>query len=477
LALKVLLLKLNPRYFSILFFLTLKPKVKMQKYLNLKPLILLELNEINFDLVNQYLSKYPGRFPGLEKLVACTKIQTISEEKYEELEPWIQWVSVHTGKSFAEHKIFRLGDIVGSEVPQIFEQLEMAGFAIGGISPMNTENRLKKAAYFVPDPWTKTPTDGSWWSRCLGAAVAQAVNDNAQSKITITSALSILLGLVRFAKFKHYPLYFKLACKSVRASWRRALVLDLFLHDLHTAFFKDKQPHFSTLFLNAGAHIQHHYFHNSPFISADSKFKNPGWYISPKLDPFSEMLEIYDCIIKEYLADDGCELIVATGLSQRAFDRIKYYYRLKNHFDFFKKIDINVLDIHPRMTRDFLVTFSSTKDAAKAQNILSGLRISGKNEAIFGEIENRGKELFVTLSYPDEILEADVLKSESVSLKILHEVAFVAIKNGMHQSKGFAFFTPGIAKFAPKNSSHVKSLYSTVLNYFTNEEVGPPSAF
>jgi hypothetical protein len=207
-----------------------------------KRLILLELNEINFDLVKRYLSKFSGRFPGLEKLVAGAKIHTSSEEAYEELEPWIQWASVHTGKSYAEHKLFRLGDVVGSQVTQIFERLEMAGVAIGGISPMNAENRLKKPAYFIPDPWTKTLTDDSWWSRRLGSAVAQAVNDNAQSKITKTSALNILLGLVRFAKFKHYSLYFKLARKSIGSSWRRALVLDLFLHDLHTSFFKDKQP-------------------------------------------------------------------------------------------------------------------------------------------------------------------------------------------------------------------------------------------
>lgn len=444
--------------------------------MNNKPLIFLELNEINFDLVNQYLSKYPARFPGLEKLVAGKKMHTSSEDAYEELEPWIQWASVHTGKSYSEHKLFRLGDVVGSQAPQFFEQLEIAGIYVGAISPMNAENRLKKPAYFIPDPWTKTSTDGSWWSRRLGSAVAQAVNDNAQSKITKTSALSILLGLVRFSKFKHYPLYFKLARKSIGSSWRRALVLDLFLHDLHTSFFKNKKPQFSTLFLNAGAHIQHHYFHNSPFIPVDSKFKNPDWYISAKLDPFSEMLEVYNCIVEEYLAGDEYELIVATGLSQLPYERVKYYYRLKDHFDFFKKIGINFLDIHPRMTRDFLVTFASMEDADKAQNILSGLRISGKVEPLFGEIENRGKELFVVLTYPDEILEADLLEGESVSLRMLQEVAFVAIKNGMHQSKGFAFFTPGIASFSPEDGSHVKGLYSTVLNYFIGKEVSPSSA-
>jgi hypothetical protein len=438
----------------------------MDKNHKSKRLILLELNEINFDLVKRYLAEFPGRFLGFEKLMANKSIHTNSEEAYEELEPWIQWASVHTGKVYAEHKLFRLGDVVESKVPQFFEQLEMAGISVGGISPMNTENRLKNPAYFIPDPWTKTPADDSWWSRQLGAAVAQAVNDNAQSKISKKSALCILFGLIRFAKFKRYPLYLKLAYQSIGDSWRRSLVLDLFLHDIHSSFFKSKNPEFSTLFLNAGAHIQHHYFHNSPFISSDSGFKNPSWYISPKVDPFCEMLEVYDRIIEEYLAGDDYELIVATGLSQCPFVRIQYYYRLKDHAAFLRKIGINFLEIHPRMTRDFLVTFASIEDATKAQNVLSDLRISEKSEPLFGEIENRGDQLFVTLTYPHEIEVTDTVKSGAIELGMMEEIVFVAIKNGMHQSKGFAFFTPGVAGLSPENGSHVKDLYWTALNYF-----------
>lgn len=448
----------------------------MSKESQLKRLVLLELNEINFDLVKLYLSKFPGSFPGLEKLLACQNIYTTSEDNYEELEPWIQWASVHTGKSFAEHKLFRLGDMTGSKTPQIFEQLEISGVSVSAISPMNAENRLKKAAYFIPDPWTKTPSDDSWWSRRLGSAVAQAVNDNAQSKITKKNALIILLGLIRFAKLKHYPIYLQLTCKSIGASWRRALVLDLFLHDLHISLFSNKKPQFSTIFLNAGAHIQHHYFHNSPFISQGSKFKNPDWYVSSKLDPFNEMLKVYDRIIEEYLVDRNYEVIVATGLSQSPYNRIKYYYRLKDHSSFLRKVGINFLEIQPRMTRDFLVIFASNDEAIKAQEILGNLRITGKSDAIFGEIENRGKELFITLTYPNEVLATDTVTIGAVSSSLLNDLAFVAIKNGMHQAKGFAFFTSEIAKLSPKNGSHVKNLYFTVLNFFNPQEVKSSSA-
>lgn len=431
-----------------------------------KKLILLELNELNFDIAKSYISKYPGRFSGIEQLLQGKHIHTSSEECHEQLEPWIQWVSVHTGKSYAEHKIFRLGDIVGSKVPQFFEELEQYGISIGSISPMNAENRLKNPAYFIPDPWTQTLSDGSWWSSQLSSAISQGVNDNSQSKISMKSALYIFLGFIRFAKSKHYPKYLKLAMQSIGSSWRRALFLDLFLHDLHLSYFNDRQPNFSTLFLNSGAHIQHHFFYNSPIVFAEYGLRNPIWYISPKDDPFYEILDLYDCIVDEYLSSKAYELIVATGLSQIPYDHIKFYYRLKDHAAFLRKFNIKFLEIYPRMTRDFLITFDSNDAASIAQNLLSEIRILGKSAPLFSKIENRYNELFVTLTYPDEIYKDDVIICGSKSLKIFNEVAFVAVKNGMHQSKGFAFFTPGIAKLSPKNGAHVKSLYSTVLNYF-----------
>jgi hypothetical protein len=205
---------------------------------NAKRLILLELNEINFDIVDKYLAKDPVRFPSLKKLLGGSRIRTSSEMRYEELEPWIQWASVHTAKTYAEHGVFRLGDMVGSGVPQIFEQLEQAGYKVGAISAMNAENRLKKPAYFIPDPWTHTPADASWWSRSLGQAVSQAVNDNAKARITLKSIFQVFLGLLRFARVGHYQKYLSLAFASRRKPWLKALVLDLLLHDTASLLFQ-----------------------------------------------------------------------------------------------------------------------------------------------------------------------------------------------------------------------------------------------
>lgn len=73
--------------------------------------------------------------PGFKKLFEKGITDTKSETEYENLEPWVQWPSVPTGKTYGEHKVFRLGDFINSTDEQFFEQVEKAGFSVGAVSP------------------------------------------------------------------------------------------------------------------------------------------------------------------------------------------------------------------------------------------------------------------------------------------------------------------------------------------------------
>jgi hypothetical protein len=431
-----------------------------------KRLILVELNEINFDVVDKYLAANSARFPALKKLLSGSRIRTTCEKQYKELEPWVQWASVHTGKTYAEHRIFRLGDMVGSGVPQIFEQLEREGYKVGAVSAMNAENRLGQPAYFIPDPWTKTPTDPSWWSYSLGQALSQAVNDNARARITLKSALQLMLGLLRFARVGHYGKYLSLVLASRQKPWLKAMVLDLLLHDVHWCMFNSQKPNFSTLFLNAGAHIQHHYFFNAEPLRKTLPNKNPAWYVSEEEDPLADVLTLYDTIVGEYFARTDTDVVLATGLSQKPYDRIKFYYRLNDHSEFLHRLGFTFSGVFPRMTRDFLIQFQNKIQAQAAQETLAGVRVVDDNLPLFGEIDNRGDSLFVTLTYPHEITAETQYQAGDYKAALLPEVSFVAIKNGMHQEEGFAFFTPGAARHAPADRAHVAQLWNAIMGYF-----------
>jgi hypothetical protein len=427
-------------------------------------LILLELNEVNFEIVKCYIEQL-----GLNNFSLLFEHgirRTTSEQQYEQLEPWIQWVSAHSGLTAEEHGIYRLGDIVDSDVPQFFEKVEAAGYSVGAVSPMNTKNRLRAPAYFIPDPWTNTPTDGSFWSRHLWRALSQIVNDNARSRITFCSALTLALALLRFARPRNYGLYFELLLKSKGAPWRKALFLDLFLHDFHMRLYQRRKPHFSTLFLNAGAHIQHHYFFNSKH-APDTHQSNPAWYISAKDDPIAEMLAVYDTILGEYLNMKDTGFMVATGLTQIPYDHLKFYYRLKDHDGFLRRVGIKFVRVLPRMTRDFTIEFESVSDCIAGQALLGRLHISSDQMRIFGEIDNRGTSLFVTLTYPNEISADACLKGgDSINFNFAPHVAFVAIKNGMHANYGFVTGNSIATEVLPKDGEHIKYLHASVLRFF-----------
>lgn len=427
-------------------------------------LIFLELNEVNFDVASRYVEELNLTSFGL--LLKRGIIRTSSEQRYEQLEPWIQWVSAHTGLTANEHEVFRLGDIVNTQLPQFFEVVEAAGYRVGAISPMNVRNQLLNPAYFIPDPWTHTPTDNSFWSRHLWLALSQTINDNSSGRITAASAVRLCLAIARFSRPKHYSLYWGLLRKSKGAPWRKALLLDLFLHDLHMRLFQRHKPNFSTLFLNAGAHIQHHYFFNSKHAPG-AKITNPSWYVDPKEDPIADMLKVYDTILTDYLTLPNVEFLLATGLTQVPYNHMKFYYRLNNHKQFLDRVGVQYAKVLPRMTRDFVIEFDNEKACNVAHEILSKLRVADDETLVFGEIDNRGLSLFVTLTYPKEVpTGAMLIGPKLTSFELKPQLAFVAIKNGMHADYGYVASTAKVAHLLPEEGAHVKELHSTVLRFF-----------
>jgi hypothetical protein len=428
-------------------------------------LIFVQLNEINFDVVRQYAERH--HLPSLsELLLSFRAMETYAESKYTELEPWIQWVSAQTGKTYSEHGVFRLGDIVNNNLPQVFELLEKRGLRVGALSPMNARNELKNPAYFVPDPWTNTPSDASSFSKRFTRMLRQTVNDNAQQKISLSSLATLGESIVRSFDGRGTAQLLRLIGRSRKQPWHKALVLDQLLHLVHLMLMRKSRPDVSFVFFNAGAHIQHHYFLNSEF--AGSRSRNPDWYVDPKADPVLDMLRAYDHILEDYVkaTRSGTRLIVATGLTQVPYDRVKFYYRLKDHASFLGQLGVKFSEVLPRMTRDFEIAFDDATHAAACRRTLEGMRLKRDGTPLFGEIEDRGTSLFVTLTYPNEIHPDDVALVEGSGelAGFGRQVAFVAIKNGMHSGKGFAFLSPQAPNSLPAHPVHVRALFDLTID-------------
>src|SRR2546430_3338229 len=71
--------------------------------------ILLEFNELSPELIDGFMRA--GELPSFQRLYRESSVSTTdAQESAPNLEPWIQWVTFHTGLSFDEHGIFHLGD-------------------------------------------------------------------------------------------------------------------------------------------------------------------------------------------------------------------------------------------------------------------------------------------------------------------------------------------------------------------------------
>jgi hypothetical protein len=327
--------------------------------------------------------------------------------------------------------------------------------------PMNAGNNLHTPKYFIPDAWTNTKTDGSFWSKILSKSISQIIIDNSKRKISIKNLLYFSLCFIKFSRKKNIFSYLKYFFKGIKYKYNLAIFLDLFIHDLHLNLIKKYKTDFSTIFFNCAAHIQHHYLFNSKMLAEDNK--NPEWYIPKDKDPFLDILKLYDKIIGDYLIKKDYTIVIATGLSQKKFDRSKFYYRLKNHQNFLKQANIDFISVAPRMTRDFLIKFDSTQNTLRAEKILSQILVNDQHR-LFNSIDNRGDSLFVTLTYPNEIKKNSFVKIMDKKINLYDETVFVALKNGMHDGKGYLYFKKGSGfQFEKKN---IKYIFHSILNFY-----------
>lgn len=407
-------------------------------------ILLIELNEVNFEFLQAYIDQ--GALPAFSALFCRVGYaETTSEQRYEELEPWIQWVTAHTGQSFAEHGIFRLGDVIDTDVPQIWEQLAAKGLTVGAISPMNAKCRSRDLAFFLPDPWTKTDVIARPIVRRMFDGIVQAVADNAESRVTVRSLFNLAIGAAATAQTRNYPHYLAYIAQAKSRPWNKAIVLDQLLADLFVGEVRRHQPRFATLFLNAAAHIQHHYMFSSAVYAG--VMRNPGWYVGQEFDPLLDVYRAYDRILGDIVANfPDARVMIATGLHQDPHPELTYYWRLRDHEGFLNRLGVRFAAVEPLMSRDFLVKFADEDDAAETERLLSSA-VDAAGVRLF-EIDNRGRDLFIMLTYPHEISAATRYTVRNQSFDDLAaNVTFVAIKNGQHN--GIGYFADAGRKHSP----------------------------
>jgi hypothetical protein len=137
--------------------------------------------------------------------------------------------------------------------------------------------------------------------------------------------------------------------------------------------------------------------------------------------------------------------MIATGLHQEPHPEVTFYWRLRDHAGYMRKLGVPFKRTVTRMSRDFVVECGSREDAAAAERILRSVA-AGDGTPLF-DVDNRGSDVFAMLTWPHDIGDDFVYSADGRRYSGLRgDVAFVAIKNGQHNGIGYFIDTGNAAQ-------------------------------
>jgi len=338
--------------------------------LNDKKIIVAEFNELVPHLVEKLMNE--GHMPNFRKLANISSCHiTDAQQIGEGLNPWIQWVTVHTGLTPKEHGVYRLNEAKNCEGKYIWDKLSKDGEYSLIFGSMNGCIQDTFIGTYLPDPWDKVtkPSDNLQEYFEFIRAYVQG-NPNA-SKVSPVQFLKFML-LNGLSLKTCYKIAKQLISEKIdsKKKWKRACLLDWIQLDVFRSLYKKNSPKLSTIFSNSTAHVQHTLWAESfpeDFPNGVDK-KMSG---NPMLDAYKNHDEILGEILK--LKSENVDIAICTALSQQPYTKnTKCFYRISNFNKFLAKLNVlGAPSYLPVMAEQFYMKFSNEADVQKAFEHLS----------------------------------------------------------------------------------------------------------
>ena len=351
-----------------------------------RPSILLEFNELTPELMFRFMKQ--GLLPNFERFYNESYAYiTDPEEEVKDLEPWIQWVTVHTGLKAKDHGVQELGEaskLREKGLTELFSEQQKKVFICGTMN-VRFEHDIEGAV--IPDPWTTDIEPSAEELKPFYHFVQGLVQKHTDPSRKL--AASDYLGFMRFmvkhgltmATVKSIVAQLTKERMTGKFQWRRVSILDRVVWDVFKHYYKKIQPDFSTLYLNSVAHLQHHYWRNldphlfkvKPSEEEQGEFKDAVLYGYQKMD--AVLGEVIDFAGKE------ATLMLCSAVAQKPCliyedQGGKVYYRANKMEQFLKFAGITEEYVYsPVMSEEFHLEFNSEEAARSAADKLSALRV------------------------------------------------------------------------------------------------------
>src|SRR5262245_7968748 len=115
------------------------------------PLVMIEFNELTPSLMFKFMGE--GHLPNFRRFHDESEVYlTDAEEEGEDLNPWVQWVTIHSGLPAEQHGIKRLSEGHLLNVKAVWDLLSDAGYRVWVCGSMNARYDKPLHGYLLPDP-------------------------------------------------------------------------------------------------------------------------------------------------------------------------------------------------------------------------------------------------------------------------------------------------------------------------------------
>ena len=417
--------------------------------------IVLEFNELSPRLMAELIAA--GELPNFARLRdESTVMVTDPEAPQASLNPWVQWVTVHTGVSHEEHGIEKLGEADRVRHDTVGEVVARSGRPVFIGGTMNVPHRVVgEGSVHLPDPWNPSAAPDPQELAAFSDFVAANVQEHTNTDSTLSGR-----DVARFGTFmlRHglSPRTVSLAIRQLAnerrldtGNFARACVLDRLQWDVFRWYVRRRRPALATFFSNSTAHFQHMYWRNH----------EPDQF---SLQPTPEEQRRYgdavrlgyrrmDALVGEAfeLADElDATLMLCTALSQQPYLLAEdsggtYTYRPR---DFRRLLAVVGVEepgvVAPVMAGEFHVVFGSSDSAREAADRFRLATVDGEpafNVRVVGDDLFTGCRITWDLPETTDLIDADGGHHRFHELFYRFETA----KSGYHHPDGMWWVRTG----------------------------------
>ena len=418
-------------------------------------LLLIELNEFNPQLIRDASAEMP--LPNLLKVLEMRHSETITQDQQEHqgLDPWVQWVGVHSGKPSGKHKVRRLGRTRCQTADPIWTIAGAAGLTWGVWGAMNAPRGSKRGCqFFMPDPWSYEEEASSRELNDLLALPRYAARNYLE-----IDHWKVLKAAARLGRFFLPPRRWPLAGRAAWKLMQGVLTAGANVHTFATLFdylsvcefvrFRGaRQPDFSLIFLNHIAHLQHQFWTRGPALDPNLAFG---------LRMADEMMDLL--LTSRAL---GEAILVANGMRQKnVMGQGCFVYRQKQPQFAVETLGVRGGRVEQCMTNEAHIIFASKAEADEAEEILRSCHLSGGHAAFYVERE-ADRKVFYQLSIEHRVAEGARVVSTAGEILFHDLFELVCERTGAHEQGGDLY--SDLAEAPSKLFNH--QIFDVVMSHF-----------